>query len=521
MGKAKRAKEKRLQEEQRKVAAEAKKREERKENIKIVSIIVSIILVVAILVTSVCLVIAGIKGKGDYLRNKVSVSSDNYEINNAMLSYLFADSFYMQKSYFDYYASYFGLDTSAPLKSQQYDDSMTWYDYFLQAAADNAASILVNAEAAKAAGITLDDTDNALIDKEINNLKADAAELELDFDKYLDEYYGLGVKEDDVRDTLELYYLSVKYYYATIYGIEISAEAINEYYDANKDDFIQVDYKTYTFMASYDSDATDAEKEAAAKEAQAQADELAKATTEKEFDLQLKIYLTALYEENLKNDPTLSKTEEVDDVIEESLVEDEVLTEDSEYSEWLFNDETKVGDTKVIADGKGNYSVYMLVSAKSRDGSETQNVRHVLFLESEYESKEACLAAAEAALAEFNKTGKSESDFADLAVKYTGDTGSIYNGGLYENVSKGQMVEEFEDWCFDEKREAGDVEIVYSESYGYHIMYYCGEGEAAWSAVARDALTEEKYTEISEELVEKYAVVIDLDKASNIPDING
>lgn len=520
MGKAKRAKEKRLQEEQRRLAAEAKKREEKKENIKIVTIVVSILLVVAILVTSVCLVVAGIKGKGDYLRNKVSVSSDNYEVNNAMLSYLFADGFYMQKSYFDYYASYFGLDTSAPLKNQSYDETMTWYDYFLQSAAENAASILVNAEAAKAEGITLDDTDNALIDKEIDTLKADAEELELDFDKYLSEYYGLGVKEDDVRDTLELYYLSLKFYYKTIYGIEISAEAINEYYDENENDFLQVDYKTYKVMASYAKDATEAEKEKAAEEAKATADEIAKATDAKEFDIALKVYLEACYEENVKEDPTLQKADEVDEVIESSLVEGETLTEDSEYSEWLFNDETKVGDTKVISDGKGNYTVYMLVSAKARDEYKTQNVRHVLFLESEYDSKEACLAAAEAALAEFNKTGKSEDDFANLAVKYTGDTGSIYNGGLYENVSKGQMVEEFEDWCFDEKREVGDVEIVYSESYGYHIMFYCGEGEEAWSAVARDALTEEEYGEISDELVEKYTITVDLDKASNIPDLN-
>lgn len=520
MGKAKRAKEKKLLEEQRKLAAEAKKREEKKENIKIVTIVVSILLVVAILVTSVCLVIAGIKGKGNYLRDKVSVSSDNYEVNNAMLSYLFADGFYMQKSYFDYYASYFGLDTSAPLKNQSYDETMTWYDYFLQAAANNAASILVNAEAAKAAGITLDDTDKALIEKEVDSLKSDAETLELDFDKYLSEYYGLGVKEDDVRDTLELYYLSLKYYYKTILGIEISAEAINEYYEEHEEDFVQVDYKTYTFMADYDKNATEAEKEAAAKEAQTHADELAKATTEKEFDISLRVYLEALYEENVKKDPTLKKAEEVDAVIEDSLVEGEVAKEKSEYSEWLFNDDTKVNDTKVISDGKGNYSVYMLVSAKSRDESKTQNVRHVLFLESEYESKEACRAAAEAALAEFNKTGKSESDFADLAVKYTGDTGSIYNGGLYENITEGQMVEEFNDWCFDEKREAGDVEIVYSASYGYHIMYYCGEGEAAWSAVARDALTEEKYGEISDELVEKYKINIDLKKASNVPDLN-
>ncbi len=510
MGKAKRAKEKRLLEEERRAVAEAKKREERKENIKIATIVIAIVLVISILVTSVCLIVLGIKGKGDYLRDKVSVSSENYEVNNAMLSYLFADGFYMQKSYYDYYSSYFKLDTSSPLKNQAYSDDMTWYDYFLKAAANNASSMLVNAEAAKAAGITLDDHDMSLVEKEINGLKDDAAALELDFEKYLSEYYGLGVKEQDVRDTLEIYYLSMKYYYTTIYGIDVSDEKINEYYDENDDSFLRVDYKTYTVEANYKTGATDAEKELASEEAKAQADAIAKAEDSAAFDKLLLSYL----KENKTDDEKPSET------VENALVEGESYDESSEYSKWLFNDDTKVGDTKVIAGSNGSYTVYMLVSAKAREDYKTQNVRHILFLESEYADKAACKAAAEAVLAEFNKTGKTEEDFASLVKKYTDDTGSFYNGGLYENVSKGQMVEEFEDWAFDENRKAGDVEIVYSKSYGYHIMFYCGEGTEAWYATALDKVTEEKYEEISEALIKKHTVKIDLDKASNIPDLN-
>lgn len=510
MGKAKRAKEKKLQEEQRRAAAEAKKHEEKKENLKIVTIVVAIILAVSIVVTSVCLIVIGVKSKGNYLRDKVSVSSENYEINNAMLSYLFADNFYTQKSYFDYYASYFKLDTSASLKSQSYSDTMTWYDYFLQAAANNASSILVNAEAAKVQGITIGDIEKALIDKEIDGLKDAASEKKLELDEYLSEYYGLGVKEQDVRDMLELYYLSLKYYYTTIYGIEVTDEEISKYYEDNKDDFLKVNYKTYTVKADYDSKATDDEKKKAYEEAKTQAEAIAAAKTSEEFDSLLMAYLKKYKADDKKFTET----------VEAALVEGELYNKDSEYSKWLFNDETKVGNTKVIDDGKGNYTVYMLVSAKAREEYATKDVRHILFIESEYESKEACLAAAEAALAEFNKTGKTQDDFAKLAEKYTGDTGSIYNGGLYESVSKGQMVEEFEDWAFDEKREVGDVEIVYTESYGYHVMYFCGDGEQAWSAVARDAVKEDKYEKISEEIVEKYKITVDLKKASNVPDIN-
>lgn len=43
-------------------------------------------------------------------------------------------------------------------------------------------------------------------------------------------------------------------------------------------------------------------------------------------------------------------------------------------------------------------------------------------------------------------------------------------------VNRGEMVTEFEDWCF-EKHEVGDTGIVKSE-YGYHVMYFVGTRQA-------------------------------------------
>lgn len=72
---------------------------------------------------------------------------------------------------------------------------------------------------------------------------------------------------------------------------------------------------------------------------------------------------------------------------------------------------------------------------------------------------------------------KTQDSFAQLAQKHSAD-GSAADGGLYENVSKGQMVEEFDSWIFDENRKSGDHGIV-KTVYGYHIMYFVG-GEEAW-----------------------------------------
>ena len=79
-------------------------------------------------------------------------------------------------------------------------------------------------------------------------------------------------------------------------------------------------------------------------------------------------------------------------------------------------------------------------------------------------------------LEEYNAGEKTEDAFAALAEKYSDDTASLEeggktSGGLYEDITKGQMVEEFESWVYDPARQPGDVEII-ETSYGWHIMYF-------------------------------------------------
>ncbi|MBR4972628.1 MAG: peptidylprolyl isomerase, partial [Oscillospiraceae bacterium] len=80
---------------------------------------------------------------------------------------------------------------------------------------------------------------------------------------------------------------------------------------------------------------------------------------------------------------------------------------------------------------------------------------------------------------EFEAGEMSEEAFAKLATEKTKDTGSKENGGLYENVYPGQMVEAFEDWCYDESRKPGDLGLV-ETTYGYHIMYFVGDSEVTY-----------------------------------------
>ena len=67
------------------------------------------------------------------------------------------------------------------------------------------------------------------------------------------------------------------------------------------------------------------------------------------------------------------------------------------------------------------------------------------------------------------------------------------------------MVSEFNDWIFDPSRRTGDSDIV-ETSYGYHIIYFIGEGLPRWRADVETDLISEKYTALYNDLVQKYTI---------------
>ena len=132
---------------------------------------------------------------------------------------------------------------------------------------------------------------------------------------------------------------------------------------------------------------------------------------------------------------------------------------------WAFDDARQEGDTTVAAYGeKGYYAV--LFHSRSRNDYHSVSVRHIL-VDSEDKANEI--------LQQYNNGEKTEDAFAALAVENSTDSNAS-SGGLYTGIYRGQMVSEFEDWCFDPARQAGDTGIVQT-SYGYHVMYFVSTSE--------------------------------------------
>lgn len=131
------------------------------------------------------------------------------------------------------------------------------------------------------------------------------------------------------------------------------------------------------------------------------------------------------------------------------------------------------------------------------------DVRHILICpedtdEANEESWNAAEAKAQGLLEEFLAGEATEELFAELANANSEDPGSNTNGGLYENVTEGEMVDTFNDWCFDEVRQIGDTGIV-KTSYGYHVMYFSGSAPL-WKEYVRSDYISEKANAVADEI---------------------
>ena len=137
-----------------------------------------------------------------------------------------------------------------------------------------------------------------------------------------------------------------------------------------------------------------------------------------------------------------------------------------------------------------------------KDGTCVVDVRHILITietaageKKEYTDAdwETCRGEAQKILDKWLAGDATEDTFAQLANEHSEDPGSNKKGGLYTNVSKGDMLESFDSWCFDENHKAGDYGLVKTK-HGYHIMYLSAT-EEVWYRYCREEAAAKKLSE--------------------------
>lgn len=101
-----------------------------------------------------------------------------------------------------------------------------------------------------------------------------------------------------------------------------------------------------------------------------------------------------------------------------------------------------------------------------------------------------------------------EENFTAMATENSADTGTSSNGGLCEDVYPGQMVTEFNDWCFDPSRSAGDSGIV-KTTYGYHIIYFVSTGDYVyWFETAKEDYISAQYDTMMQDILDEFPLKV-------------
>lgn len=514
------------------------------------------------LLLAVVVVWGVITSSGLLLKLSNYASTPNFELSGSQMNYLFKTVYNDFLNQYSSYLSYFGLNTNLSLKDQKsiYTDennnAMTWFEVFAEQTEDQAKQLLVLCQMAHNEGLAeLSEEDVALIEESMTALKEEAAGYSYSLSSYIKAVYGAGVSEKDIRVIMEYQTIASNYYEVLRERLldGIGEDRVNAYFNEHQNDFLSVDYLTYTIKVTkgtYKAEAEQSEKDKVEKEytdAKATADEYAgkfeAAKTVDEFIAVLVDYIIAelaedefdtQYAEEFKNISiseahtpeqkeafktatfeklkaallevdVLGKNEDKEEEdkkdetektalqkAEEKLYSDMLDTytttlkgtytkggsyvEDDDFSKWLFEDARKANDKKLDkeeAEDKKSYTVGATIVAKEKykDTTITKNVGHILFTKNVHADPEA---KAKEILELYKSGAMTREAFEALGNEHTEDSGVFY-----ENVYEGQMVEEFEDWLFDDARKVGDVEIVETE-YGFHIMYFDGNGNEMW-----------------------------------------
>ncbi len=446
---------------------------------------------------------------------KVSVAKYNFYYMDMYLNIANNSKQYDSQYGTGYGVMYTGYDYTKTPMEQEYTlndgkidgfegEDPTWADYIRCNTLKYLQTYIAYSELAREAGITLTEEEQKAIDEDIESLRKSATESDFSLDRYLIKLYGKGVDEKLIREVMEERQLAAKCYEQkqTEMQDSVTDEQIDAEYTEKLADYAVMTAYGFTVAAdtsSVSADATDEEKSAATAEAMAKAKEKADAYAVKVKDA---ASLTTQAKEN-----SSSATE--DSVKFENVTATALSSKFGQAAaDWALAADRAVGDVTVVESGNG-YSVLYISVLPHKNTVKPVDVRHILIQfptsssgQSSSLSDEEKVAYREKAQSVYDQylANPTEDNFASLATQNSEDPGSKDNGGLYENVDVGSMVQQFNDWCFDPARKPGDTGIV-ETVHGYHVMYYVGNNhEETWKTTVKTALANTSLTTFNEEI---------------------
>lgn len=467
--------------------------------LKIYTIVFAVVLAAMIALFVGILVVQSVNNSGIREKNTIALTVGDNKLTAAELNYFYIDGINNYLQQMGSYVQFFGLNTGLPLDQQVRNEETgeTWADQFLASAEDTAKSVYALCDEAAKVGFALSQDDLDAIEAYGDSIDTYAKTRGYSSaDDYLRASYGNGSSKESYMSYYTNNRLANLYYTEYAQSLSYTDDEITAKDNEDPAAFSSYSYNQYYLSTSRfltggttdeDGNTTYSDEEKAAAEA------AAKAAAESFLDTDIATtedFNAAVAALDINADAETTPTGTAyDDQLSSGV--------SSSLANWVKDSSRKAGDktcipntsTTTAEDGtevttvNGYYVV--LFRGVNANNMNLVNVRHILIGfeggttddngNTTYSADEKAAAKKEAdeLLAQWLANDPTEDSFAALVADNSDDTGSVDNGGLYENVYPGQMVTNFNDWCFDESRKVGDSGIV-ETNYGYHIIYFSG-----------------------------------------------
>ena len=435
----------------------------------------------------------------------------DYFYNNAFQEY----ANWVEEQFGDMQDYYAGLLPSpeTPFSSQvyNYETGETWADFFYQRTITNLTELVRYYNAAEAAGFEIPPEGLEQVNESIASIMSEAVTYSTLYpyqypspEGYLQAIFGSAINERSLRNIMLFVQKAISYGESMRDTFTFTPEQIDYYYLDNQDSLDVFSFRAFLVEPDHidrddfaSDDAYDAAYDVALAEASVRAQEIAEGiVTEEDF-----ITAAREYDELYYGDRESTRIDQLGEDL------------DPDFASWMMvGDPLIYGDTATLDFPYGTAVAFFL--ARDDNSYQTTSMRQILILRDEidpygFEGGESdpdyvmmllnidqeASERAQDVYDQFISGGATEEKFLELMALYSADS---IEGGFYDRLStfmyEGQstyalkVVGEIESWLFFPGRAVGDYELIRTEAFGYHIVYFMGHGERMRDIIATDRL---------------------------------
>lgn len=329
---------------------------------KTIAALIGVILIAAIVISTAVSII-----KKNTALNGTYVKIGDHELTQLEYDYFYHTTV---NNYLNSIASmlpYIGLDTSRDFAEQPYSEDLTWKDMFDEMTVEQIKQNKALVDDAIKTGFEYDE--NADYENFVSGFKSAADSAQVSVSEYYKTNFGAYATEKNMEPFIREGMFASAYYDELSASNAPSDDEVKAYYEENKQDYDQVDYRSFTFPTDLSVEADEEEISAAMEQIEKEAQAMLEAR-QKGGDFE------ALCAEHASED---LKADYEDAETEYSLSQGRYYSGiSSVMAQWLYEDGRQNGDITVLRDDINHQCYVVEFVDRYYDEANNENISNVI-----------------------------------------------------------------------------------------------------------------------------------------------